>query len=193
MDIVNEEVEIDGNTVYPTSHIGVSLYPTDADSVEELLNHAMSAKQYSKKHKSEVGYQFFDHHVQELSIKHRQLEADLRQAIENEEWVLQYQPKLDISQQKVVGVEALIRWNHPTRGVVSPYEFIEFAEQRGLIVQIGDWVIRAACQQLRSWLDLGIHDCKIAINLSSKQLIRHRAKDSAMPGRIQGSAAVVRG
>jgi sensor c-di-GMP phosphodiesterase-like protein len=75
----------------------------------------MSAKQYSKKHKSEVGYQFFDHHVQELSIKHRQLEADLRQAIENEEWVLQYQPKLDISQQKVVGVEALIRWNHPTR------------------------------------------------------------------------------
>jgi diguanylate cyclase (GGDEF)-like protein len=172
MDIVNEEVEIDGNTVYPTSHIGVSLYPTDADSVEELLNHAMSAKQYSKKHKSEVGYQFFDHHVQELSIKHRQLEADLRQAIENEEWVLQYQPKLDISQQKVVGVEALIRWNHPTRGVVSPYEFIEFAEQRGLIVQIGDWVIRAACQQLRSWLDLGIHDCKIAINLSSKQLIQ---------------------
>jgi EAL domain-containing protein (putative c-di-GMP-specific phosphodiesterase class I) len=172
MDIVNEEVEIDGNTVYPTSHIGVSLYPTDADSVEELLNHAMSAKQYSKKHKSEVGYQFFDHHVQELSIKQRQLEADLRQAIENEEWVLQYQPKLDISQQKVVGVEALIRWNHPTRGVVSPYEFIEFAEQRGLIVQIGDWVIRAACQQLRSWLDLGIHDCKIAINLSSKQLIQ---------------------
>ena len=172
MDIVNEAVEIDGNTIYPTSHIGVSMYPTDADSVEELLNHAMSAKQYSKKHKSEIGYQFYDQHVQELSVKHRQLEADLRQAIENEEWLLQYQPKLDISQQKIVGVEALIRWNHPTRGVVSPYEFIEFAEQRGLIVQIGDWVIRAACQQLRSWLDLGILDCKIAINLSSKQLIQ---------------------
>ena len=172
MDIVNEEVEIDGNTVFPTSHIGVSLYPTDADSVEDLLNHAMSAKQYSKKHKSEIGYQFYDQHVQELSVKHVQLEVDLRRAIENEEWLLLYQPKMDVKEQKIIGVEALIRWNHPERGLVSPYEFIEFAEQRGLILQIGDWVIRQACQQLRSWLDLGIQDCKIAINLSSKQLIQ---------------------
>ena len=172
MDIVNEEVEIDGNTVYPTSHIGVSLYPTDADSVEELLNHAMSAKQYGKKHNSEIGYQFYDQHVQELSVRHVQLEVDLRRAIENEEWLLLYQPKMDVKEQKIIGVEALIRWNHPERGLVSPYEFIEFAEQRGLILQIGDWVIRQACQQLRSWLDLGIQDCKIAINLSSKQLIQ---------------------
>ena len=172
MDIINEAVEIDGNTIYPTSNIGVSLYPTDADSVEELLNHAMSAKQYSKKHKSEIGYQFYDQHVQELSVKHLQLEVDMRRAIENEEWLLQYQPKMDLKEQKIIGVEALIRWNHPERGMVSPYEFIEFAEQRGLILQIGDWVIREACRQLRSWLDLGIQDCKIAINLSSKQLVQ---------------------
>jgi diguanylate cyclase (GGDEF)-like protein/PAS domain S-box-containing protein len=172
LDIINQPVEIDGNTVYLTSHVGVSLYPTDADTVEGLLNNAMSAKQYSKKHKSEYGYQFFDNHVQELSERHLQLEVDLHRAIENEEWTLLYQPKLDIGAQKIVGVEALIRWNHPERGIVSPYEFIEFAEQRGLIVQIGDWVIGEACRQLRVWLDSGVRDCKIAINLSSVQLIQ---------------------
>ena len=172
LDIINQPVEIEESTVYLTSHVGVSLYPTDADSVETLLNNAMSAKQYSKKHKSEFGYQFFDHHVQDLSLKHLQLEVELHQAVENEEWLLQYQPKLDVDTQKIVGVEALIRWNHPERGLITPYEFIEFAEQRGLIVPIGDWVIREACKQLRAWLDLGIHDCKIAINLSSMQLVQ---------------------
>jgi len=172
LDIINQPVEIDDNTVYLSSHVGVSMYPTDADSVEGLLNNAMSAKQYSKKHKSEYGYQFFDQHVQDLSLRHLKLEVDLHRAIENEEWALLYQPKLEVKSQKIIGVEALIRWNHPERGIVSPYEFIEFAEQRGLIVQIGDWVIRQACQQLRSWLDLGIHDCKIAINLSSLQLVQ---------------------
>lgn len=172
LDRINQPVEIDGSTVYLTSHVGVSLYPTDADTVEGLLNNAVSAKQYSKKHKSEYGYQFFDNRVQELSLRHLMLEADLHRAVENEEWILHYQPKLDIARQKIVGVEALIRWNHPERGIVSPYEFIEFAEQRGLIVQIGDWVIREACQQLRRWLDQGIHYCKIAVNLSSMQLIQ---------------------
>jgi len=172
LDVINQPVEVEGNTVYLNSHVGVSLYPTDADSVESLLNNAMSAKQYSKKHKSELGYQFYDHHVQELSVRHLQLEVELHQAVTNEEWILQYQPKLDVAQQKIVGAEALIRWNHPERGIVSPYEFIEFAEQRGLIVPIGEWVIREACKQLRAWLDLGIRDCKIAINLSSVQLVQ---------------------
>ncbi len=173
IDIVNQPVEIDGNTVYLTCHVGVSMYPTDADSVEGLLNNAMSAKQYSKKHKLEVGYQFYDHHIQELSVKQVQLEVDLHRAIENEEWLLQYQPKFDLETQRVVGAEALIRWQHPERGMVPPYEFIEFAEQRGLIVQIGDWVIEESCRQLRRWIDLGIQDCKVAINLSSVQLIQN--------------------
>ncbi len=172
IEAVNQPLEIDGNTIYLTSHTGVSLYPTDAGSVEELLNHAMSAKQYSKQHKSEVGYQFFDQHVQELSQRHLRLESDLRRAIENEEWQLLYQPKLDLAGQRICGVEALIRWQHPERGVVSPYEFIEFAEQRGLIVPIGDWVLREACRQLREWLDRGVPDCKIAVNLSSVQLVQ---------------------
>ena len=172
MDVVNQPVDIDGNTIHLKCHVGISLYPIDADSVDALLNNAMSAKQYSKKHKSEFGYQFFDHHVQELSVKHMHLEADLYRAIETEEWTLLYQPKLDVAQREVIGVEALVRWNHPQRGLLSPVEFIEFAEQRGLIVKIGDWVIREACRQLRSWMDGGIHDCKIAINISSVQLIQ---------------------
>ena len=172
MDIVNQPVDVDGNTVYLTCHVGVSMYPIDADSVEGLLNNAMSAKQYSKKHKSEYGYQFFDNHVQELSLRHIKLEVDLHHAIENEEWTLLYQPKLDVKSRQIIGVEALIRWNHPQRGTVSPYEFIEFAEQRGLIVPIGDWVIKQACRQLQHWISLGIQDCKIAINLSSVQLIQ---------------------
>jgi len=172
LDIVNQPVDINGSTVYLTCHVGISLYPTDADSVEGLLNNAMTAKQYSKKHRSEFGYQFFDQHVQELSLKHMHLEAELHRAITHEEWTLHYQPKLDLASNKVVGVEALIRWNHPERGLCLPMEFIEFAEQRGLIVKIGDWVIREACRQLRSWADQGLHDCKIAINLSSLQLIQ---------------------
>ena len=172
LDVVNQPVEIDGNTVHLQCHVGISLYPTDADSVEGLLNNAMSAKQYSKNHKSEYGYQFFDHHVQELSVKHLHLEADLHRAIENDEWTLLYQPKLDVANREVIGVEALIRWNHPNRGLLSPLEFIDFAEQRGLIIPIGDWVIREACRQLRSWMDQGIHNCKIAINVSSVQLIQ---------------------
>ena len=170
IDVVNAPVDIDGNTVYLTSHIGISLYPTDANSVEDLLNNAMSAKQYSKKHKTEFGYQFYDQHVHELSIRHLQLEVDLHRAVDKQEWKLVYQPKIDMQQQRVVGVEALIRWKHPERGLVSPYEFIEFAEQRGLIVQIGDWVMQEACRQQRIWMDRGINDCKIAINLSSVQL-----------------------
>ncbi len=180
LDAINQPAEIDGRTVYLTSHVGVSLYPTDADNVETLLNNAMSAKQYSKKHKSEFGFQFYDHHVQEQSLKHINLEAELRQAVTNEEWLLQYQPKWNVAEQKIVGVEALIRWNHPQRGIVSPYEFIEFAEQRNLIVPIGDWVMREACRQLRAWLDLGFDNCKMAINMSSVQLAQSDIADRVL-------------
>jgi EAL domain-containing protein (putative c-di-GMP-specific phosphodiesterase class I) len=172
MDIVNQPIDIDGETIHLACHVGISLYPTDADSVESLLNNAMTAKQFSKQHKSEFGYQFFDHHVQELSVRHLHLEAELHHAVDSEAWILQYQPKLDVAQRKIIGAEALIRWNHPERGLRLPREFIEFAEQRGLIEKIGDWVIRQACRQLRSWMDQGILECKIAINISSIQLCR---------------------
>ena len=172
LDVINKPAEIDGNTIYLSCYVGVSLYTADANTVEDLLNNAMTAKQYCKNHKSELNYQFYDQHIQDLSIKHLQLDKDLRHSIEQEHWELFYQPKQDIKLGKIIGAEALIRWNHPQRGLLSPFEFIDFAEQHGLIVPIGDWVIKQACMQLKQWLDEGIHDCKLAINLSSVQLMQ---------------------
>ena len=170
LDSLSEPVEIDGNSIYAMSHVGVSLYPSDASTVDDLINNAMIAKKYCKQLHSEPSYQFFDEHMQQLSIKHLNLDKELRRAIQNEEWVLLYQPKMDIKKNSIIGVEALIRWQHPTRGLLSPFEFIDFAEQRGLIVAIGDWVIKTACLQIKDWEKLGLTDYRIAVNLSAVQL-----------------------
>ena len=180
IDIINQPLEIGDNTFNLTCNIGISMYPGDANSVDNLLNNAMSAKQHCKKQQSELGYQFYDQHVHELSVKHLHLEAELTRAVDNEEWVLHYQPKLDVGLQKIVGAEALVRWNHPQRGLCPPQEFIEFSEQRGLIEKIEDWVIREACRQQRSWIDQGLPECKIAVNISSVQLGRAGFADQIM-------------
>ena len=163
-------VDVDGNSIYITGHVGISIYPADANSVDDLINNAVTAKSFCKKSKSETSFQFFDNHMQELSIKHLNLDKELRKAIQNQEWELFYQPKMDISNKAIVGVEALIRWRHPTKGLLAPFEFIEFAEQRGLIVAMGEWVIRSACARLKEWEAMGFHDCKVAVNLSAIQL-----------------------
>lgn len=170
LDSLSSPVDIDGNNVYAASHVGISLYPSDASSVDDLINKAMIAKKYSKERHSEMNYQFFDEHMQQLSIKNVNLDKEIRLAIQNEEWVLLYQPKLDVKTKSIIGVEALIRWQHPTRGLLSPFEFINFAEQRGMIVEIGDWVIKTACRQIKEWAKLGYTDCSIAVNLSAVQI-----------------------
>ncbi|MBD9357824.1 EAL domain-containing protein [Methylomonas albis] len=163
-------VEIDGNSIYITGHIGISLYPADANSVDVLINNAITAKTFCKKTSSETSFQFFDNQMQELSIKHLHLDKELRRAIQTQEWELFYQPKMDVATKAVVGVEALIRWRHPSKGLLAPFEFIDFAEQRGLIVTIGEWVIRTACHQLKQWEEMGFMNRKIAVNLSAVQL-----------------------
>ncbi|MCK5830251.1 MAG: diguanylate cyclase [Methylococcales bacterium] len=172
LDEINNPILIDNHKIHLSSHVGISLYPTDANTPEELLNNAMTAKQHCKSAKSDFNYQFFDPQMQDLSIKHLHLDKELRHSIENENWQLFYQLKWDIKQKKITGVEALIRWNHPIRNTLAPLEFIDFAEQRGLIIPIGDWVIKKACKQMKEWMDIGIYDCKIAINLSSVQLMQ---------------------
>ncbi len=160
---------IDGNSIFITSHIGISLYPLDANNVDDLIKCAMLAKKHSKRLHAESNYQFFDENMQKLSIQQVNLDKELRDSILYENWLLLYQPKMDIKSKTIVGVEALIRWQHPTRGTLSPYEFIEFAEQRGLITAIGDWVIKAACLQIQEWISQGI-DCKVSVNVSAMQL-----------------------
>ena len=172
LDSINVPVEIEGNTIHITAQVGVSLYPTDANTVDELLNNAMTAKKYCKNHKNQFNYQFYDQQMQELSVKHLLLEKEIRAAIKNQEWQLLYQPKMDINEGKIIGAEALIRWQHPQRGLLSPWEFIDFAEKHNLIIAIGDWVIQQACKQIQIFMSQGINDCKIAINLSSVQLIQ---------------------
>ncbi len=170
LESLSEPVEIDGNSIFLANHVGISLYPSDANSPEDLINNAMTAKKYSKQSGSDSHYQFFDDHMQNLSIKQVNLDKEIRRAIKHDEWELLYQPKMALKTKTIVGVEALIRWNHPTRGLLSPFEFIDFAEQRGLIIPIGDWVIKTACLQLKEWAKIGLSDCKIAVNLSAVQL-----------------------
>ena len=166
-------IEVDNHNMHLNTQVGISLYPTDAGNVDELLNHAMTAKEYCKKQDLQTSYLFFDQHMHENSIKHLQLDNELREAIKHQQWVLLFQPKLDIVNSKIVGVEALLRWQHPARGLLSPYEFIEFAERHKLIIPIGDWVIEQACLQIQRLISMGNHDCKVAVNLSTIQLMQH--------------------
>jgi diguanylate cyclase (GGDEF)-like protein len=173
LDLFRMPIVINEQKIFVTCNLGLSLYPSDAENSDDLIRHSLTAKQYAKQMPGQNNFQYYDAQMQLLSQKQMELEVELRRATENEEWVLFYQPKIDIATGNIKGVEALIRWNHPQRGVLSPYEFIDFAERRGFIVPIGNWVLKEACVQAKKWLALGIKDVKIAINLSSEQL-RHK-------------------
>ncbi len=172
LDLSREPIEISDNTIHLTTQVGISLYPTDASTVEEMINRATTAKKFCKQSTTSLNYLFYDQHMQENSVKHLSLEKEIRRAIKHEEWVLLFQPKLDIAQNKIIGAEALIRWQHPQRGLLSPYEFIDFAERHKLIIPIGDWVIEQACLKIKQLISIGYSDCTIAVNLSSIQLMQ---------------------
>ena len=162
-----------------TCNIGISIFPEDASSAEELLSHANTAKSFKNQDYTKNSFQFYDASMQERSLKLLGLEVEIKRAIKNDEWVLYYQPKIDISTQTIKGVEALIRWNHPERGILSPFEFIDFAEERGFIIEIGEWVLRTACKQAKIWSDKGL-DIKIAVNLSAIQLHQTKLSDQIL-------------
>jgi diguanylate cyclase (GGDEF)-like protein len=159
--------------------VGISIFPEDASSSEELISHANTAMSYTKKDSKRNSYQFFDTEMQKASKKQLALEVELRRAVKNEEWLLYYQPKMDIATSKIKGVEALIRWNHPVKGVLSPFEFLDLAEEQGLIVEIGNWVIRTACKQAKIWADSGL-DINVSVNLSAKQFSQENLSNSIL-------------
>ena len=161
--------ELDGSEIYTTTNIGISIYPHDGESPEELERNAAAAKSHSKKHLGTNQYYFYSDAIHAASIKHLQVENQLRRAIKNNEFLLHYQPKINTATGEIVGAEALIRWDNPESGLVAPYEFIPIAEYSGLITQIGDWVLSTACKQVRTWLDMGITHCSVAVNFSNKQ------------------------
>jgi diguanylate cyclase (GGDEF)-like protein/PAS domain S-box-containing protein len=157
-----------GREIFVGASIGITVYPDDAMNADSLLRNADMAM-YQAKERGRNTYQFFTASMQQHTLERQQLELDLRQSIKRNELEIFYQPIINPKLNKVVSVEALLRWNHPYRGMVSPAIFIPAAEDSGQIGPIGEWVLRGACQQLRRWHMAGFSDLKLAVNLSSRQ------------------------
>ncbi len=167
VDTVSERVDVDGQEVFLTCSSGISLYPKDGLRPEELVTHAgLALKQAQRLGGGHIC--FYDESYASILKRDYQIESDLRYAIENEEMELYYQPKLDITTLKIESMEALVRWNHPDTGLRMPGDFIAAAEASGLINPLGNWVMHAACKQVRQWLDDGC-EMPVSINLSPVQ------------------------
>jgi diguanylate cyclase (GGDEF)-like protein len=157
--------------IHASVSIGVSMFPGNGRTFDVLLRRAEAAMRYAKD-SARGGFRFYAEEMSKFADDRLALEADLRRAIEAAQLELHYQPKVDIPTGRIRSAEALIRWRHPTRGLVPPGDFISIAEETGLIVDIGEWVLREACRQMREWLDAGMSPVRIAVNLSAKQF-RH--------------------
>ena len=164
---------IDQHELHITVSIGIVTYPEDGTDARTLMKNADSAM-YHAKDSGRNNHQFFKPSMNVHAVERQALESNLRHAIERNEFVLHYQPKMNVRTGEVTGVEALIRWRHPQRGLVPPAQFIPIAEDCGLIVPIGRWVLREGCRQARAWQDAGLPPLPIAINVSAVEL---RARD----------------
>jgi len=159
---------LEGNEVYVTASIGISLFPGDGMDLRTLLKNAEAALSRARM-QGGSNYQFCSSGMNARALKRLALESSLRRAVENEEFVVHYQPQVDIDSRKVVGAEALVRWQHPQLGLLAPTDFIPLAEDTGLICPIGTWVLRTACAQTRAWQQEGFARLRIAVNVSPRQ------------------------
>ncbi|WP_423008939.1 EAL domain-containing protein [Undibacterium sp. JH2W] len=161
--------QIDGHDIFVTASIGISVYPNDGTDVGTLVKHADTAMYRAKK--TNTDFQFFEAAMEHSISERVRLENDLRRALERNELAVFYQPQARMDNGEIIGMEALVRWFHPTRGMVSPLEFIPMAEETGLIIALGEWVLRTACTQMRNWMDKGLGHLRVAVNLSVSQLL----------------------
>lgn len=168
-----QPIRLGHDEVVITASIGISVYPYDATSAETLLKHA-DAAMYHAKEQGRNSYRFFTEALNERTARRFTIESNLRRALERGEFVLFYQPRIDIRARRVVGMEALLRWRRPQEGLVLPGEFIPVAEENGLIVPIGDWVLQEACRQAAAWRNSGLTPLTISINMSAGQFKRGR-------------------
>jgi diguanylate cyclase (GGDEF)-like protein/PAS domain S-box-containing protein len=165
---VSDPHSIDQHDLLVTASIGVSMYPDDGLDANTLMKNADTAMYQAKEHGRQC-YKFFKPAMNIQAVERQSIEEDLRHALERKEFTLCYQPKVDIGSGIITGVEALLRWMHPTRGCVSPLKFIRIAEDSGLILPIGAWVLRQACAQARAWVDQGLPFTTMAVNVSAVQ------------------------
>lgn len=176
---LSRPLEISGHTISTTVSIGVSIFPDDGTDTDELLKNADIAM-YKAKEAGKNNCQFYTKGMNATAVNYLLLENDLRRAVEQQQLTLYYQPQVDLQSGEMTGVEALVRWQHPERGLVSPAHFIPLAEETGLIVPIGEWVLREACRQQKSWLDAGRKVGKVAVNLSPRQF-----RQKNFPGKVE--------
>ncbi len=165
---LSKPINLDQHKISLSASIGIALSPKDGEDIDELMQHAEAALSYAK----QMGgnrFQFYSSNIQAVSVELLNLETNLRYALEHSQFQIYYQPQVDLSTGRIIGAEALIRWMHPEQGFISPGQFIPLAEQNGLIVQIGEWVLQTACQQLKKWQDAGLPSLRIAVNLSARQ------------------------
>ena len=187
LDLLAEPVTIDGHDLVSTGSLGISVYPTDADEVDLLLKHADTAM-YQAKETGRNLYQFYSPDMNERAFERLFLDSDLHRALGRKELELYFQPQIDLVEGHVVGAEALLRWNHVTKGQISPVVFIPLAEESDLILDIGCWVLEEACRHARQWYDQGYTDLRVAVNLSARQfrsdlpdIVGRVLRDTALP------------
>ena len=169
LDSVAESYSMGQHNLHITTSIGVSLYPDDGPDAETLIKNADTAMYQAKEH-GRQSFQFFKAEMNVRAVERQSIEEDLRRALERNEFALHYQPKIDLATGAITGVEALLRWTHPTRGSISPAQFIPIAEDTGLILPIGAWVLREACTQAQAWVEAGLPMGTIAVNVSAIEL-----------------------
>jgi diguanylate cyclase (GGDEF)-like protein/PAS domain S-box-containing protein len=188
LDALAMEMRVDNFEFYLTGSIGISLYPDDGHSVDELIKNADTAM-YRAKERGRNDFHYYTSELTADALEHFALEHSLRVALERNEFVLHYQPQRELATGRLIGVEALLRWHHPQHGLIGPDRFIPVAEDAGLMVAIGTWVLRTACAQAHQWVKAGLPPIKMAVNLSGKQIIRDdlpdivakALKDSGLP------------
>ncbi|MBS3908755.1 MAG: EAL domain-containing protein [Actinobacteria bacterium] len=168
IDVLKPSFMFEGGELHVTTSIGIALYPDDGEDVSSLLKNADIAL-YRAKEQGRNNYQLYAPSMNAKAFERLAMEGNLRKALERQEFTVYYQPQLDLATGEIIGMEALIRWNHPDLGLVYPAEFIPMAEETGLIVPIGEWVLRTACEQNKAWQDAGHAPIRMAVNLSCRQ------------------------
>ncbi|MDR4887840.1 EAL domain-containing protein [Fredinandcohnia sp. QZ13] len=165
----NSPISISGQEYILTCSIGIATYPNDGISSRELIKNADDAL-YNVKNTGKNHYLIFNNKIKNESLERRLLENALRNAIKEEQFYLEYQPKLNISTKQLIGMEALVRWRHPELGTIPPGKFISLAEETGLIVPLGEWILRESCKQMKKWQEIGNQSLVISVNVSIRQL-----------------------